>query len=87
VKVKLFFVSGLHDTPEKIGKWSVDFMFNNSLWDLLKITEKNFWQFTHVDGEGSGVIPFDWDLTDRPYSEIKISQHSDLWLMINTHVW
>jgi hypothetical protein len=71
VKVKLFFVGGLHDTAQKMGTWKVDFMFNTSLCDLLKITEKNFWHFTHVSGEGAGIMPFGWDLTDRPYSETK----------------
>jgi hypothetical protein len=71
VKVKLFFVSDANGILYKLGKWSVSFMFSKSLCDLLKINEKNFQQFTCVSGEGSGIMPFDWDCTNRPYSEIK----------------
>ncbi len=70
VKVKLL-VTGLDDTTYQRGGWSVDLTFNDSLCDLLKINEQNFWQFTHVSGRGLGVIPFNWDPTGRPYSEIK----------------
>ncbi len=72
MKVELLFVRGLYDTKELIGKWKTTFMVNDSLCDVLKITEENFRRHTYVGGWGSGGMTIDWDLTDRPYSEIKL---------------
>ncbi len=72
MKVKLFFVRGLYDTKEELGKWKTPFILNDSLCDVLKITEENFRRYTHVRGRGSDGMTIDWDLTDRPYSEIKL---------------
>jgi len=67
-----FFARGLHDTAEEIDRLNVSFTYNDSLCGVLKITEKNFRQYTHILCRDQGGMPTDWDLTDRPYSEIKL---------------
>jgi hypothetical protein len=67
-----FFVRGLYDTKEEIDRLNVSFTYNDSLCGVLKITEKNFRQYTMIRCRDQGGMPKNLDLTDRPYSEIKL---------------